>query len=88
MSCPIATLHAGRDMERGGNCECEHCSNDCGCVSETAIISSGEATRALLEIKAVLMAFLDTDRDPPRDLLREYLRKTAEALNLALKADS
>lgn len=50
-----------------------------------AVIAGGAATMALLEIKAALMAFLDTDRDPPRDLLREYLRKTAEALNLAIE---
>lgn len=31
MSCAIASLHAARDMERGGDCECEHCSNDCDC---------------------------------------------------------
>ena len=29
--CMIASLHASRDLERGGNCDCEHCEKVCDC---------------------------------------------------------
>lgn len=31
MSCLVASLHASRDLDRGGCCDCEHCVNDCDC---------------------------------------------------------
>ena len=29
--CAVAGLHAARDLERGGECECIHCSGECDC---------------------------------------------------------
>lgn len=33
MGCAIASLHASRDLERGGNCDCVHCDGECNCVN-------------------------------------------------------
>jgi len=29
--CMIASLHASRDLERGGCCDCHHCQGECYC---------------------------------------------------------
>lgn len=29
--CLIASLHAARDLARGGDCGCEHCTRECYC---------------------------------------------------------
>ena len=31
MACAIASIHAARDEERGGNCSCSHCAGECEC---------------------------------------------------------
>lgn len=30
--CMIASLHGSRDLERGGNCDCHHCTKECNCA--------------------------------------------------------
>ncbi len=32
--CAIAGLHAARDLEQGGDCQCVHCMNECACEGD------------------------------------------------------
>jgi hypothetical protein len=79
MSCAIASLHAARDMERGGNCECEHCSNDCGCVMESDFPKGGPTPRFLIsreKLRAQIIDDPDLETEAGRyDMLEDLKRR-------------
>lgn len=54
--CAIAGLHGSIDLERGGNCDCEHCSQCCNC-GET-----DDERRQRIEIEKAEMKY-DVDKE-------------------------